>query len=134
LNVDTKPRLAGADADACADRRWIVEFFRSYPQTRETLCAEVVAAWLRSRGVAVPYERGQMLRMWRRGVGAGAAIAARRLGFSRVEEPRSGDVVLLMQADGSEILGACAGDVCVAAGGGAVAITTDAPLAAWRRA
>lgn len=111
-----------------------IAFFRGYPQTRDTLCCEVVAAWLEERDLSIPYSRAVMLRMWRRGVRVGADAAARRLGFAPVEESRAGDVVLLAQSDGSEILGVCAGPAHVAAGGGAVLITTERPLAAWRRA
>lgn len=110
-----------------------ISFFRAFPQTRETLCCEVVAAWLEQRGLRIPYTRTQMLRLWARGVGDGADVAARRLGFVAVEQPRAGDVVLLEQVDGSHILGVCAGPAHVAASGGGVLITTDRPLAAWRR-
>lgn len=110
-----------------------IAFFRAFPQTRETLCCEVVAAWLEGQGVPIPYSRPVMLRMWRRGVRAGADAAARRLGFELVADASAGDIVLLLQSDGSEILGVCAGAAHVAAAGGAVLITTERPLAVWRR-
>ena len=101
---------------------------------RDSLCCETVGAWLEAHGVRHCHDRAMMLRAWRRGIMRSATLAFGFIGLPEIGGgcARDGDVVLVMQEDGSQILGLCWRGRAVCAAGGRVAVLETPFLTAWR--
>lgn len=114
----------------------VIEFFRAFRQTPETMCCEPVVAWIERGCGSMPYSRNQQIKLWRLGMMRGCALAAQRLGLRALgsDEVLEGDVVLARQVGGSELLGVMAGGgVVVSAAAGVVSMTREPSIiAAWR--
>ena len=114
----------------------IVAFVRAFPQTDETLCSEVVAAWLHARGAMERLSRrAQIVTRGRHGTDGGADVFAARIGAREIEpaDVAEGDVVLVPCADGNRVLGIhLGGGMTVMAGFGTVHIGQFVIDRAWR--
>jgi hypothetical protein len=114
----------------------IVAFMRGFPQTRDTLCSEAVAAWLQARGLAPRISRrAQILTKARHGTDGGANLVADQIGASEIApaDVRDGDIVLVPCAAGNRVLGIHIGKgVTVMAGFGSVHIGNFEVNRAWR--
>ena len=114
----------------------VVVFARAFPQTKETLCSEMVAAWLHERQGAPRISRHeQVATKGRHGTDGGADLIAARLGAREIApaDVRDGDVVLVPCAEGNRVLGIHIGEgMTVMAGFGAVHIGAFVVDRAWR--
>ena len=112
-----------------------VVFVRAFPQTKETLCSEVVAAWLQSRGLPRISRCEQIATKGRHGTDGGADLAATRIGAQEIApgDVQDGDIVLVPCAEGNRVLGIHIGEgMTVMAGFGAVHIGAFVVARAWR--
>lgn len=114
----------------------IIAFVRAFPQTRQTLCCEVVAAWLSAHGLmqAIP-RRAQIVMQGRLGAERGAQAIAARIGARTIlpSTACAGDIVLVPCVAGNRVLGLHLGEgMSVLAGFGTVHIGRFVVERAWR--